>query len=773
MNPLHHMRKDLLQHRPVIVVWGLLLAADAVMSCSSLLAPSLAQFAGMLLIALITGLSISLGWSDSPTIGDHFLATRPVAPRSIWAGKALTLTLVIWLPVILQSAVVSGWLGLGGGHFLSLSIERSLLLVPILIISLCLGALEPRQLGLVAGFGPILGYVGAGAGMGVAARLGGVEPNSTSLLYVLWGMAVTMAGMLYFQIGRPRSLKRNLGLYALGVLLVFSLQLFGPHDLVRVRAIEASVPDLKVSLASMPTMGAINEKITFGIVPKVEGLPEGWMTIPIATGGRFGEARFEPTEKDANRMRRHLFSRGSSGDEQRTLAALCGVDMLFTGMNMAPASAQTTWPREVRGKHGDLEVDLDLFFLEFVPISEPTTVQVGRYDGQEWNLWVKLRTPQFRFSRDAETKAQRMWRLARSFVFVLVDEANSRAVLCDVRSSGVSRGGWSGFPEANLSLSAEPPEGLWLAKSLADVELKVFRRVQRGMAKATLKQPDFALDSIRHYDFHRDRVEAKEHDRLLAAVPEDDTEALLELIARTGHRFSLWEPAPQRLRAIGERDFGELLRIWQRYSNEGQRVLGMVVDDLLDDSHKAQVLAAIPQHPDLAYLAVSRGWEDEIREPLLAAITGSASVTLRMHQALLLLDDPSVYPTMLASFAKSPNLHAYDMLERVPALRPELDRLARAHWQQARRVIARDDIFDREPFQLGLRAGDPDALALMKECLQNPESRKQFGRDLVKAMQPVMVLPRQEQKALDVLAKSELRFHPDRRIYLAHTEVPK
>jgi hypothetical protein len=773
---LHHSKKDLRQHRGLIIAWLLLLAADAVMTCSSLMGEGISTLTDAMLIPLGVGVALALGWADSPAVGDHFLATRPITARSVWASKILTLGLFVLLPALLQGLATSAWLGLGAEHAGMLTMERALLLIPALAIMLCLGGLEPRRLGIAAGLGPVVGYSGAAIGVGLACHLGDIQANQSSLLYVLWIMAGTMVLMLWRQIGRPRRLTRNLGIYALGMLVVFTVQLAGPVDLFPPTAMSTqAVPELRVSLSGVPHGGFTNERVSLAFTPRVEGLPEGWTAMPIATSGHFGTFTFAPKRGELARLRRSATTRGNTKDEQQALAALCGVEMLFSNMRTGAATAHAGWPKAAVEQSAELELDLEFTLLEYERVSAPTTVRMIAYGDTPWEFQVRLRTPQFRFSRDLSSRSQRAWQLADSFAYVLVDPVHNRAVLCAVHSSGRGRGGWSGYPELNVTLSADVPKGLWRAKSLDEVELQVFRRIHRGSARATLTEPDFALDRRLLYrqPFHRDSIDATEHDLQLNNIPEGDTRALLDLIANTSHRFSLWEPAPQRLRAIGERDFSELLSYWQRYSNSGQQVLGMVVNDLLDESHKAELLSAIPQHPDLAYLAVSRGWEAEIREPMLTAFASPKPATPRMYQALLLLDDPSVYPTLLAKYAEAPSIYFFDLLERVPALRPELDRLTREYWKRMSRVFGRDDVLQNQPLELALRVGDSRALELLKECMLDTDSRRRYGDHLVKAMRPVLHMPRQQNAALAMLARGDFRYHPERRLYLANTEDSK
>jgi hypothetical protein len=187
MNAWHHTRKDVRQHRAAISIWLLLLAADALMSCTTVIDANFAEIASMLLVAMIIGLSLAFGWSDSPALGDHFLATRPVSARQLWSSKALTLILVILLPILLQAALVTGWLGLGTTHVGMLARERLLLALPLVTIMLCIGGLEPMRLGFAAGIGPLFGCLGAGLGIGLACHFADRELSYTSLLYAPLG----------------------------------------------------------------------------------------------------------------------------------------------------------------------------------------------------------------------------------------------------------------------------------------------------------------------------------------------------------------------------------------------------------------------------------------------------------------------------------------------------------------------------------------------------------------------------------------------------------
>lgn len=574
-----------------------------------------------------------------------------------------------------------------------------------------------------------------------------------------------MLVMLWRQSGRARSLRRNLAIYAAGAAALFLLQFYGPADLFPVRPPpNTPLPELAVSFGETTNVGFSDEREMFGFSTRIDGLPEGWYAIPSPTGARFGAATYTPEPRTHERIRRHLGmpDPGKAGD--RALARLCDIDTLYKGMRVGEAITTTSWPRDTLSQQAELEVDLELLLFAYEPIAPPTRVEIIHRVEWGFGFWCELQTPQFRFSRDLASRKQASWQLMRSFAFVLVHKPSRRGVLCNIEGSTAWRGSWSGLPQTSVMFAAEVPE-MWPTRTLDELELRVFRRVYRGSTTATIREPNFALHMPSDHSY-RDQIDIGEHDRLLPGIPEGDSSALLDLIGTTNHRFSLWEPAPQRLRAIGERDFGELLAHWQRSSNEGQRVLGMIVDDLLDDSRKAELLAALPRHPDLAYLAVARGWEAETRDALLAALATRKRATFRMFQALLLLDDPSVYPAILAKFAQAPSLYLFAALERVPALRPELDRLARESWQGQRSVITLDKLTYDESFKLALRVGDPDALQLMAECLATPESRARYGGEFVGVLRPVLLLPRRESQAIDTLAAGKFRYDTQRRLYL-------
>lgn len=764
---LNHTRTDIRQYRAVIGIWLILLAADAVMSCTTLVSSTLATFTSIGLASLVAGLGLAFGLSTPVAMGDHFLATRPVSPRQLWGSKALTLGLVILLPLVLQAIVVSGGLGMGIGHAKMLSAERLLLAVPVVSIMVCLGALEPFRSGFSALLGPSLGLLLAAAGLG-ACYLGTLEPNGTSVLYWLYTMAAALLVLLWRQVGRPRSMGRNLAIYAAGVMGLVLLQSRGPADLFPlVPPPEIKIPALSVAMGDVSLVAYNADEEMVYVTPKVEGLPEAWWTVPIATAGRFGSTTFTPDPQRAARVRDRISPPLPGKAGEQVLARLCDVDILFKDMNSSLPAAHTRWPRNTFDHQADLEVDLDLALFAYEAIAPPTQVRIGEKPQHPFTFWGELRTPQFLFSRDRATRKQNARKLLRSFAFVLVHKPSRRGVLCDVYPSGGTRSRLSGLPQLNLAISNRARE-FWPAWQLDEVELRVFRCVHKGRISATVREPSFAIEA-HPATLDRDSIDLREHDRLLPGVAEGDIAALLELISKTPHHFSLWERAPQRLRAMGEDDFTALLSHWNRYSGSGQQVLGMVIEDLLDDAHKAELLAALPAHSDLAYLAVARGWGTDVREPLLAALASRRPATFRMFQALLLLDDPSVHPAILAKFEESPSLQLFNLLEQVPALRPGLDRIARQFWQRNRSVVGTKNLLRDEPFQLGLRSGDPDALALMRECLATEKARVEYGRDLVDALRPILLLPRSRKLAIDALAEGTFRYDPERRFYLETT----
>ena len=138
---LTQFRVELKRHLLWILLWQLVLIADFVIGLGwghafygrvgAIVRSSESELIVMATYLIMVLLPVMVGHSDSPSVADGFLRTRPMPMSVVWLGKAMVLIVWMIVPTVIESVLLSLAIGAGTGHLVNLVVERLMYLLPI------------------------------------------------------------------------------------------------------------------------------------------------------------------------------------------------------------------------------------------------------------------------------------------------------------------------------------------------------------------------------------------------------------------------------------------------------------------------------------------------------------------------------------------------------------------------------------------------------------------------------------------------------------------
>jgi len=155
---VHHLRKDVRQHRGLLIVWFVVLALDLGLNLGMLggeatgpgesgpgMSMVFSMWTMLFLYAMLVTIPVQVMLADSPGRLDRFTATRPVSSRQLLGAKALFVVLFVVVPPALQEGVYLGASGVAAKYILAACVERIVLIVPIAVLSAGFAALWSHE----------------------------------------------------------------------------------------------------------------------------------------------------------------------------------------------------------------------------------------------------------------------------------------------------------------------------------------------------------------------------------------------------------------------------------------------------------------------------------------------------------------------------------------------------------------------------------------------------------------------------------------------------
>jgi hypothetical protein len=129
------------------------------------------------------------------------------------------------------------------------------------------------------------------------------------------------------------------------------------------------------------------------------------------------------------------------------------------------------------------------------------------------------------------------------------------------------------------------------------------------------------------------------------------------------------------------------------------------------ESQKAQVIAALPENPDLLEVVLNRGWETDAHDAIYKLLASPQPLSYQAIQAAASFHDPATYPRLLAAFEAAPDRDRYDLLRTLPGLAQPLSDAVARQWRNPDHVLrGNGQGLDQQALSLGLHAGNTDAL---------------------------------------------------------------
>ena len=201
-----------------------------------------------------------------------------------------------------------------------------------------------------------------------------------------------------------------------------------------------------------------------------------------------------------------------------------------------------------------------------------------------------------------------------------------------------------------------------------------------------------------------------------------------------------------------------------------------------EEAQKPQIIAALAQDPELAAVAMQRGWPVEARSELYQLLDRPGPLPYEAVQALAWYADPVTYPRLLENLAVNPS-DAYDLLRTLPGIQPQLRETIDRQWTKTSGVADfRSDRF-RYALAQALYEGNPDAFRefwtalgeqdgqydfwqseLVHQHVRIPEKLANAGNGKPASLDPVLAWCRHH-------AADEFIFDPVRRQFVLKSEL--
>ena len=773
-------------------------------------------------------LPVAVGLGDSPSNSERFIATRPISAKTVWGAKVSLLVLFIAVPAALVPLALSLVHGAGLVHGLRAAIDRLAFLLPVLVFFLCWAGLSGSRrkfttmtiagaaaIGLTSVTIALVELIDPSAGR----NAGFYEPGSvvSRILVVFWAvMACSLFTLSRELFGRRKKWRLPALVVAIGLIVFVVFTTPGLNFLRSDSELASSRTDAFSELQVVPdpytlstSWGQAKEggddggrEFNLQSKFKLQGLPDGYVVQPsvrrVTLSGEGGAvAEFEAT---AARMRR-IGSLDANPSIVKALATKLDRDITIhvsSEFGGGIGSTVSRWePGAVDGEQLrqplDVEWELDLACgivepIQILPLKDGASVEV---DGVKLTLRMpelglprarsfalQARLPKLALTRDASKRLQDSWRQRIDYVCLLTHPERREALLCANSSPVSNRGKFSGLPERIWIVQhrRERYGELFDEEFFDGAELRLFRVRYLGVRSATARADGLRLDHRMREAFNpygRVQLDVTGYRRALESlggIPESPTSWDVQAVMRIIDRSDRWpdaqlgEPGFDRLLGIGRRDLNVLVSEVGESGSQSQRSLIAAIDLLADLDDKGLIIANLQRAPALAEIVVSRGWERDAGDELMALLRERRALPMPALQAIVLLENPEANPLLLEQFSHTFRPTLYDLLWQVPEVRPELVRLINERWITSLRST-RDqggDVFRSEESQLALRTGNFEALDGVLRAFGTNEP------SVVRTLRPVMLLPQRWEAVRAELAEasaSDFTFDEELRLF--------
>ena len=197
----------------------------------------------------------------------------------------------------------------------------------------------------------------------------------------------------------------------------------------------------------------------------------------------------------------------------------------------------------------------------------------------------------------------------------------------------------------------------------------------------------------------------------------------------------------------------------------------------LTEEQRKIVIERLPKQPQLADLVVARGWIEDARDAFRQLAHEHSRLPISAVQALVLLEEESVYPLLIADFQQNPTLGYYDALHTLPDLESELDRVVRKQWSRRPRVFSHRTN-QQELYSIALRHGIREAMTEICQLLTwVPVDDFSYGYGISRAIQENVDLneiPRNERNDTERVLTwvrqqdpASFQYDPGRRLFFS------
>ena len=169
--------------------------------------------------------------------------------------------------------------------------------------------------------------------------------------------------------------------------------------------------------------------------------------------------------------------------------------------------------------------------------------------------------------------------------------------------------------------------------------------------------------------------------------------------------------AVERLRPFASQHLDVLLALSPSAVPDEQSPVVTLVTELSTEAQRDFIVERILACDWLAIVVQAKGWGDYARQKMLPAILARGRVEQHLRTLMLTWNDTAVKRHQLEELRVYPDARTFAKLYEVPALRPELDRLADTLWSAIAPVRGWENI-SSEPLEIAVSQGRREALDL-------------------------------------------------------------
>ena len=836
---IHIFKKDSLQQRPGIVFFTLLLLMQLFSNLHPVqeggVGPAL--FGTLAFYLLIGAAVIILSAVMADPLGNHqaFYRTRPIRMRDVVGAKVLFLLAWIVLPTVLSESIYLAAHSLPSALILAAAVERLLF---ITVFGIAIGAgmtafpnakSAARTLLLCIPIPFFSAMIWDSVSQSLS--LSSLSPSRTSPLgLLLFGVTA----LVIFAFAASQAAKRPLSKIAVCIPMLLvgcAIPLFATSwqsGLGATRGLDQTLPShasTSLRRANLTVTaydhGTDPEKLQVQItarpnVPYVPASITEWAVKEMTLKDSQAKLRSDAFRRPPGRVFQRRTSSSQRGLEIEAIASLLPAGVRLSHGNTGSWASRPTVSGSVstvrRAETIDQPVSLSgsLRGREFtwklvgeIPFEPGARLSSGettwrflslkQHENKSFDIRLAWQRPALRLSRRQDWKYHSSDILSRH-EFLVVQEADNIGFSPESAYTSIGIGYLSAYEKNQVTLQFHHTRHHNLMLPEADptrAKIMVFEKVYQR--EIELPWQVSSVELANHFQGGQQnnlkpaekmsRQEFVSRLQALGEIPLGKTRAeagrYLYKVAKLVQERDQWirpgDPLAQQLAPLAQEHPTMFLDGLRNAHYRPAQLLKSSLQQGLQEEQLNFVIERLPQQPQLAELAVTRGWLEPARDAFRQLAEQHSRLPISAVQALVFLQEKSTYPLLLADFQENPSLNYYDILRTVPEIEAELDEIVRKQWDRRPRVFSHR-MNQQELYSIALRHGIQEAITEICQMLTwIPIDDYSYGYGISRAIEQnvdLQDLPRNERnnskEVLSWLSQQDpqsFRYDPGRRLF--------